>query len=230
MLNTKNEPRIESSDYDVNQPVHRRRIEDYAPEIGDFGPFNDSRRSNEVPDHRSGRRLLPRNCHYNPDCGKNRSKRNHQGREKVHPGGNPVPGKDQYGQESRFQEKGENAFRGQRGAENISYIPGVCRPVCSELEFHDDSGSDSQRKIEREDFRPELSGRLKLRILGLEIPGLQKYQQRADSNSKRREQVMEHDCEGKLYSRKRYDVHRIYPMSMLLDGKFRNVMYPDCSN
>jgi len=41
---------------------------------------------------------------------------------------------------------------------------------------------------------------------------------------------MEYDCEGKLNSRKRYDVHRICPLSMLLDGKFRKAMHPNRSN
>ena len=41
---------------------------------------------------------------------------------------------------------------------------------------------------------------------------------------------MEYDCEGKLNSRKRYDVHRICPLSMLLDGKFRKAMHPNRSH
>ena len=66
-----------------------------------------------------------------------------------------VPAKEHDGDKRGFHKECQNTFDCQRSAEDIAYEPTVVRPVRTELKFQDQTGSDSNRKIDTEEFHPE---------------------------------------------------------------------------
>ena len=69
--------------------------------------------------------------------------------------GQAVPAEEEQADEGRLQEEGENAFYGERRAENVADIMGVVAPIGAELEFHRHAGRDAHREIDPKERSPE---------------------------------------------------------------------------
>src|SRR5215475_3476731 len=92
--------------------------------------------------------LLPAVRYHNPDRGKDRSERDHNGCYKMKFRRHAVPAENQYGEKSRFEEKSEDTFSRQCRAEHIAHKARVHGPVRSKLEFHDDSSRHTHRETD----------------------------------------------------------------------------------
>ena len=55
-------------------------------------------------------------------------------------------------------EEGDNAFDGERCAEDVTHEPGVVGPVRAELELQDDTRGDTHREVDAEELLPKLRG------------------------------------------------------------------------
>ena len=67
-----------------------------------------------------------------------------------------VPAEKEQANETGFQEKGHQAFDGERGAENVADVMAVIGPVHPELEFHRDAGGNAHGEIDAEQHAPKL--------------------------------------------------------------------------
>lgn len=109
-----------------------------------------------------------------------------------------VPAKDENREESGLEEKGEDALRRKRAAEDVAYETRIRRPVCPELEFHDDTCRHADGEGEREDLRPESSHLVIDRRARLQPERLDHYHHHADPDAERRINVMKRNGEGEL--------------------------------
>ena len=64
-----------------------------------------------------------------------------------------LPSEEHHGKESSFHEESEDAFNGERRAENVANKPRVVTPVGAEFKFKDDSCGDADSKVDGEDLR-----------------------------------------------------------------------------
>ena len=78
-----------------------------------------------------------------------------------------IPSEEHHCEECRFHEESEDAFDGERSAEDVTHEPGVVAPVGAELEFKDDTRSDADSEVDGEKLHPEL-GRSEERRVGKE--------------------------------------------------------------
>ena len=85
------------------------------------------------------------------------------GADTCHPGGQQMgflvyffPSEEHHSKEGGFHEEGQDAFDGQRCAEDVAHEPGIVAPVGAEFEFQDDTRSNAHGKIDSEKFHPEL--------------------------------------------------------------------------
>ena len=85
----------------------------------------------------TGRRLLPRIGHDDPDGAEMRAEADHACCEEVRSRPDLVPAEENERQEARLQKEGENALGRQCAAEDVADKAGVGRPVGSKLELHD---------------------------------------------------------------------------------------------
>ena len=122
----------------------------------------------------------------------------HAGGEEVHFGPHLVPAEEQDGQEAGFQEEGEDAFRRQGAAEDVAYATGVVRPVGAELEFHHDAGGHAQREDDAEYLGPEFGLLVVELVFCFQPEAFQCHQYHPQADGHRREDVVEHDGDGKL--------------------------------
>jgi hypothetical protein len=66
-----------------------------------------------------------------------------------------VPAEEHDGYERAFEEEGQDAFDGQRRAENVADEVGVVRPVGAEFEFEDEARGYADGEIDTEQAHPE---------------------------------------------------------------------------
>ena len=72
--------------------------------------------------------------------------------------GEALLAEEEEAEESRLEEEGEDAFHGQRLADDAAGAARELRPVGAELEFHGNAGDDAEEEVDGEDFRPEARG------------------------------------------------------------------------
>ncbi len=65
-----------------------------------------------------------------------------------------------------LEEEGEDAFHGERLADDAAGDAGELRPVGAELELHGDAGDDAEDEVDAEDASPEAGGLIPLRVVG----------------------------------------------------------------
>jgi hypothetical protein len=116
----------------------------------------------------TGGRLHKRIGDGDPNRTEVRAQANHARGKEMQPGADLVSSKQQDGKESCFQKKCKNPFRGERAPENIADEPGITGLVGAELEFHDESGRNAERKGKGENVGPEFGHLVVNRIFGPE--------------------------------------------------------------
>ena len=113
------------------------------------------------------------------------------------PGGGEVeafadftPAEEHEGDESRFHEEGQDAFDGQRGAENVAHKPGIVAPVGAEFKFENDTRCHSDGEIDAKEFLPELGGFLPEFVAGAIVTSFHNGHHERQSESEGDEEPM----------------------------------------
>ena len=109
-----------------------------------------------------------------------------------------IPAEEHHRKESRFHEKGEDAFDGERSSEDVTHEPGVVAPVGAELEFEDDTCSYADSEVDGEKLHPELGGLFPELVFFHDINSLHYGHYDGESQSERDENPMISSGESKL--------------------------------
>src|SRR5574344_376379 len=68
---------------------------------------------------------------------------------------NLIPAEIHYGKKGTLHEECENTLNSKRGAKNIPYKPRIVAPIGAELKFEDNTGCNSDSKINGKNCTPE---------------------------------------------------------------------------
>ena len=102
--------------------------------------------------------------------------------------GQPVPAEDPQAEERRLQEERQQAFDGQRRAEDVADEPAVVAPVHAELELLDDAGDHAHGEVDQEELAPELGHPQVAVVAGADPGRLHARDQQREADRQRHEQ------------------------------------------
>ena len=136
----------------VAEFVDRERLESYAEEVHHLVAHGVG-----IEVHARGM-LHPAVGHEDPPSRDGRPQAGEPGRGEVEAFADFAPAEEHEGDEGRFHEEGQDAFDGQRGAENVADKPGIVAPVGAEFKFENDTRCHSDGEIDAKEFLPELGG------------------------------------------------------------------------
>src|ERR1700722_11577884 len=117
-----------------------------------------------------------------------------------------VPAEEEEADESRFQEKGHQAFNGERRPEDIADIMAVIGPVHAKLEFHGNARRHAHGEIDAEQQAPELRHPPPYVAPGDDVDALHDAKQNGESEREGDEQKMIHGRQAELQTRELDDV------------------------
>ena len=155
-----------------------------------------------VEDHPLGI-LHPSIGNKNPYSGNRSTDNSEPGGSQVETFADLTPAEEHHSNEGRLHEEGKDTFDSQWRTEDISDKPAVVRPVCSELEFKDNSGCDTDGKVDSEELLPELSGLLPELISTTIVLRLSQGHNDAQPEGQRNEEPVIHGRQSKLRPRPR---------------------------
>ena len=174
--------------------VHRNRIEKHSPKI------------NHLISHRIRIKLYPNRilhpavCHQNPQSGEIGTNGNQPTRSKVESLAYPVPTEKHYSNKGTFHKESHYSFNGKRSSENVSYKPRVITPVGSEFKFQNNSGGNTNGKVDPEKLHPKFGDLFPFFVLCLHINGFHNGNHKCSSQCKRNKKPVVHCCKSKLCS------------------------------
>ncbi|EAP89958.1 hypothetical protein OA2633_07089 [Oceanicaulis sp. HTCC2633] len=119
----------------------------------------------------------------------------------------PVPAEEEQADQRRLEEKGHQAFNGQRRAENVAHIVGVIGPVHAELELHRDPGGHAQHEIDAEQRAPELRHVPPDLTARHHINALHDGEDDGQSKCERYKEEVIHGCQRELPARQLHNGH-----------------------
>ncbi len=114
-------------------------------------------------------------------------------------------------QKSRLKKKSKNAFGREGTPEHIADIAGIVRPVGPKLEFHHDPGDDAHGEHKTEHPDPELGHALVKGILRFEKDTFHHNEDHAQTDTDRREYIMERNCQRELNAGEQHKIHKKMP-------------------
>ena len=112
-----------------------------------------------------------------------------------------APAEEHHGDEGRFEEEGEDALDGQRGAEDVAHEVRIVGPVGAELEFEDQPRGDADGEIDAEEAHPEFGGPEPEFVLRADVEGFHDGDQESQSERQRDEQPVVDGRHGELRTR-----------------------------
>ena len=109
-----------------------------------------------------------------------------------------APAEEHHRDEGRFEEEGEDALDGQRGAEDVAHEVGVVGPVGPEFELEDQARGHADGEVYAEQAHPEFGRAEPERVLRADVKGLHDGDQEAQPERQRDEQPVVDGCHGEL--------------------------------
>ena len=102
-------------------------------------------------------------------------------------------------EEGGLEEEGEDAFHGQRLANDSAGGLGEFGPVGAELKFHGDAGDHAEGKVDAEDFGPEAGGAVVMLVAGAQSDGFEDHDEEGKAHGQLREEIVKGNgkCEVK---------------------------------
>ena len=116
----------------------------------------------------------------------------------MHEFGYPLFAIKKQAQKCRLQKEAENAFHGQRLADDSPGELREARPVSAELKLHGNACDHAEDEVDAEDATPEARRPVPLRVAGFEGDRLEHYDQQRQAHGELGEQIVEGDGEGKV--------------------------------
>ena len=123
----------------------------------------------------------------NPRRGEHGAQGDAPDRQQVHALGEAAPAEDPQAQESGLEEEGEEGLDGQGGTEDVADEAGVFGPVHAELELLHDTGGDTEREVDEEEFAKEASCLQPVFLAGAVPRGLHDGNQQGQADRQRHE-------------------------------------------
>ena len=182
------------AEHDVLETGHRRGVEHEGPEVGDLG----ARAAGPLDDVVAGRRLHPGVRDDDPDRAEVGAQGDHQRAEEMRAGRQHLPAEEQQREEARLEEEREDAFGGQRAAEDVADEARVGGPVRPELELHHQARGDADRERQREHARPEPRHLAPERVARLQVDPFRADQEDAEADRQGRIDVVKRDRQREL--------------------------------
>src|SRR5437870_9334866 len=116
----------------------------------------------------AGRVLHPRTGGDDEVAREPRAQEDECGGEPVPPAPEPPLAEEEEGQEGRLEEEGEDAFHGERLADDATGRAREARPIGPELELERDARHDAHGEVDRDAAPPEARGAVVVRLAGPE--------------------------------------------------------------
>ena len=132
------------------------------------------------------------------------------GREPVEAAGEALFAEEKKAEEGGLEEEREDAFHGERHADDAAGASGELTPVGAELELHGDAGNHAKEEIDGEDFAPEASSDIVLcllvRIIGAESDRFENHDQERQAHGELGKQIVVRDGKAEVNSVQRESV------------------------
>ena len=122
----------------------------------------------------------------------------HEGRSPVSPGGETLFGEEEEAKEAGLEEEGEDAFHGERLADDSAGDAGEGGPVGAELKLHGDAGDDADDEVDGEDLSPKAGCVLIEGIFGTYRHRFQDDDEQREAHSELRKEIMEGERKAEM--------------------------------
>ena len=110
----------------------------------------------------------------------------------------PPPAEDPQADEGRFEEERDQCLHRERGAEDVTHVLGIERPVHAELELLDDAGHDADGHRDEQELAPE-AGHAEIDLAPRPVvQGLAQRDEDREPDRHRHEDEMEQGCDAEL--------------------------------
>ena len=111
----------------------------------------------------------------------------------------------------RLEKEAEDAFHGQRLADDAARKPGEARPVGAELELHGNAGNHAHDEVDAEDAAPETRRAIPYFAARAQRHRLERDDEQSQAHGELRKQIVEGDGEGKMQPVDDLGVHQKPP-------------------
>ena len=142
--------------------------------------------------------LHPRVGNDDEEAGDPRAEPDHEGGEPVHQLRDSFFAVEKEAEKGRLEKEAEDAFHGERLADDAARNPREARPVGAEFELHGNAGDHAEDEVDGEDASPEARRAIPCFAAGAQGHGFEHDDEKAQAHGELGKQIMEGDGESEV--------------------------------